>query len=189
MTLGGELEAGRVAKLRSCVVPAVIRPKHPGTSCHGSGRGVGERPLGQSARPCSANGIETAIFVVAGSRSRRSRNCHLLVVRRGSISECAILPHSGTIVDAPSAHRDAWRPARDVFPGAPGLSRGLTSAVTPAPGAKLRFGGREVTAAEIVTLHLEPGLAAWVRSIAPAHSREIEAALDRLRKELNPASF
>ena len=55
--------------------------------------------------------------------------------------------------------------------------------------AKLRFGGREVTAAEIVTLRLEPGLAAWVRSIAPAHSREIEAALERLRKELNPANF
>ena len=55
--------------------------------------------------------------------------------------------------------------------------------------AKPRFGGREVTAAEIVMLRLEPGLAAWVRSIAPAHSREIEAALERLRKELNPANF
>jgi hypothetical protein len=53
--------------------------------------------------------------------------------------------------------------------------------------AKLSFGGREVTAAEIVTLCLEPRLAAWVRSISPAHSREIKAALARLRKELNPA--
>ncbi len=53
--------------------------------------------------------------------------------------------------------------------------------------AKLRFDGREVTAAEIVTLRLEPELAAWLRSIAPAHSQEIEAALERLRRELNPA--
>ena len=54
--------------------------------------------------------------------------------------------------------------------------------------AKLRFEGREVTAAEIVTLRLEPGLAAWVRSIAPAHCQEIEAALERLRAELNAAT-
>jgi hypothetical protein len=53
--------------------------------------------------------------------------------------------------------------------------------------AKRRFGGREVTTAEIVTLRLEPGLAAWLRSIVPAHSQEIEAALERLRRELNPA--
>ena len=55
--------------------------------------------------------------------------------------------------------------------------------------AKLRFGGREVTAAEIVTyawnLDSPPGC---VLS-RPAHSREIEAALERLRKELNPANF
>ena len=53
--------------------------------------------------------------------------------------------------------------------------------------AKLRFGDRDVTAAEIVTLRLEPGLAAWVRSITPAHSQEIEAALEHLRRELSPA--
>ena len=51
----------------------VIAPDQtlPGTSYRDSGRAVGEKLLGPSARPCSVSGIETATFVVAGSRSRR----------------------------------------------------------------------------------------------------------------------
>jgi hypothetical protein len=50
--------------------------------------------------------------------------------------------------------------------------------------AKLNFGGRPVTPEEMVTLCLEPELAAWVRSMATAHSQKFEAALKRLREEM-----